>query len=176
MKKTIFSGILFLCFLFAGNNFQASAQSQLTQGEIINVSITQNLSSGNMPSTINAIVDYDVKDPSTGKVLIARGTPVIINATYEKRKGLGRPGMITLNAVSTKAVDGQLIHLKGNQLTVTGDKRRGLALGLGIGLPIGTIVCFPWGFACLAIKGKNAEIPAGTSIDNVMVQGNYTIQ
>ncbi|MEI3510536.1 MAG: hypothetical protein V8Q56_00235 [Bacteroidales bacterium] len=50
-----------------------------------------------------------------------------------------------------------------------------MALGLGIGLPLGTIVCFPWGFACLAIKGLHAEVPAGTILDYVIVAEDYTI-
>lgn len=116
----------------------------------------------------------DVKDPDTGKILIRRGAPVRIDTKIEKPRGKGRPGKITLNLLSTESVDGKNIRLS-RTAEFSGKSRRGLALGLGIGLPLGTIVCFPWGFACLAIKGLHAEVPAGTILDYVIVAEDYTI-
>ena len=123
---------------------------------------------------IKGVIDMDVKDPDTGKILIRRGAPVRIDTKIEKPRGKGRPGKITLNLLSTESVDGKNIRLS-RTAEFSGKSRRGLALGLGIGLPLGTIVCFPWGFACLAIKGLHAEVPAGTILDYVIVAEDYTI-
>lgn len=172
MKKALL-GILLFSLIPATQNV-ISAQSKLSHGQYVNVRIDESFSSRNA-TTASAFVDNDVIDPTSGKLLIAKGTPVNINVTAEKPKGKGRPGKITLNALSTQATDGQTIVLTGNKVEITGKSRRGLALGLGIGLPLGTVVCFPWGFACLAIKGLHAEVPSGTIIPNVTVQGNYTI-
>lgn len=165
---------LFIFCLLGLFSHPAFTQVRLSQGEILEVRIVDNFTSKNIPSKIQAVIDVDVKDPATGKILIRRGAPVRIDAKIQKPQGKGRPGKITLNLLSTEAVDGQNIRLS-RTAEFLGKNRRGLALGLGIGLPLGTIVCFPWGFACLAIKGLHAEVPAGTILDYVIVAEDYTI-
>ena len=154
-------GLFIFCLLW-GFSLTTLAQTRLPQGEIVEVRIVDGFTSKDAPQKIKGVIDMDVKDPDTGKILI------------EKPRGKGRPGKITLNLLSTEAVDGKNIRLS-RTAEFSGKSRRGLALGLGIGLPLGTIVCFPWGFACLAIKGLHAEVPAGTILDYVIVAEDYTI-
>lgn len=55
-----------------------------------------------------------------------------------------------------------------------GDSKKGLAIGLGVGLGV-TVLPFV-GFAFLAIKGEQAVIEANTIIPSVFVMNDYTIQ
>ena len=173
MKKMCLKGLFIFCLLW-GFSLTTLAQTRLPQGEIVEVRIVDGFTSKDAPQKIKGVIDMDVKDPDTGKILIRRGAPVRIDTKIEKPRGKGRPGKITLNLLSTEAIDGKNIRLS-RTAEFSGKRRRGLALGLGIGLPLGTIVCFPWGFACLAIKGLHAEVPAGTILDYVIVAEDYTI-
>ena len=171
MKNFALKTVLFVC-LFAGMTATAQTQAKLSHGEILEVRIIDGFDGKNVPQAINAVTDTDIKDPVTRQTIIRRGTPVRIEAKVEKPKGLGREGKIRLNLLSVQAVDGKDIRLS-RTVEYTGKKRRGLALGLGIGLPLGTF-CLPC-FACLAIKGLPAEIPSGELITYVTVQGDYTV-
>lgn len=170
MKKFALT-LLFMC-LFAGMTVTAQTQGKLSQGELLEVRIIDGFDGKTVPQVINAVTDIDIKDPVTRQTLIRRGTPVRIEAKVEKPRGLGREGKIRLNLLSVKAVDGQDIRLS-RTVEYVGKKRRGLALGLGIGLPLGTF-CLPC-FGCLAIKGLPAEVPSGELITYVAVHGDYTI-
>ena len=161
MKKMCLKGLFIFCLLW-GFSFTTLAQTRLPQGEIVEVRIVDGFTSKDAPQKIKGVIDMDVKDPDTGKILIRRGAPVRIDTKIEKPRGKGRPGKITLNLLSTEAVDGKNIRLS-RTAEFSGKSRRGLALGLGIG------------FACLAIKGLHAEVPAGTILDYVIVAEDYTI-
>lgn len=109
--------------------------------------------------TESAIVSHDVlKD---GKVVIAAGTPVILDITYEKHRGLGKPGSINVKPVSTLDVNGQVVPLVGDAKSDTGKNKRGAAIGCGV--TFGIILC-PVGLLFLCIKGGNAAIPAGSQM------------
>ena len=70
------------------------------------------------------------------------------------------------------SVDGQTILLNGSS-SETGKNKKGLAIGLGVGL---TFTFLPIiGLAFLSIKGESATIEAGT-ISNVFVMNDYNIE
>lgn len=154
-------------------NLSVFAATPLERGKGLSVRITSAIDSKHLKnSTTAAIVDNDVKSQN-GTVLIKRGTPVELQLNGKKAKGCGKAGYIEVACVSTTATDGQTIMLNGN-VNAEGDSKKGLAMGLGLGL--GLTFLFPIGFALLAIKGKNATIPANTVIPNVFVASDYTIE
>ena len=171
MKNFALKTVLFVC-LFAGMTATAQTQAKLSHGEILEVRIIDGFDGKKVREAINAATDNHIKDSVRRQTLMRRGTPVRIEAKIEKPKALGQGGKIRLNLLSVRAVDGQDIRLS-RSVEYVGKKRRGLALGLGIGLPLGTF-CLPC-FACLAIKGLPAEVPSGELITYVTVQGDYTI-
>ena len=132
-------GLFIFCLLW-GFSLTTFAQTRLPQGEIVEVRIVDGFTSKDAPQKIKGVIDMDVKDPDTGKILIRRGAPVRIDTKIEKPRGKGRPGKITLNLLSTESVDGKNIRLS-RTAEFSGKSRRGLALGLGIGLPLK--VCMP---------------------------------
>lgn len=154
-------------------NLSVFAATPLERGKGLSVRITSAINSKNLKNnTTMAIVDGDVKSQD-GTVLIKRGTPVTLQLNGKKAKGCGKAGYVEVSCLSTTATDGQTIMLNGN-VNAEGDSKKGVALGLGIGL--GLTFLFPIGFALLAIKGKNATIPANTLIPNVFVANDYTIE
>lgn len=121
-------------------------------------------------TSANIIVTQDVK--ADGVTVIAAGTPVMSQVTSIKRRGCGRPGSVSVNILSTTATNGEIVRLMGQPLVKEGVSKKGKAIGLGVGLGI-----FIWpGLACLAIKGGEAEIPAGTIIQNMMTNNEVTIK
>ena len=60
----------------------------------------------------------------------------------------------------------------GQPFNKEGVNRKGMAIGLGVGLGV---FCWPC-LACLAIKGRNAEIPIGTIVQNMMTNNEVTIK
>lgn len=156
--------------LFTVNCF--AQKTKLNTGTPISIRIVEAVNSKDPKIVPTAIVDKDVKDLITGKIFIRRGTPVELNTEIAKAKGAGKPGSIQINCISTTAVDGQIISLLGGS-HVTGDSRKGAALGCGLGL--GLTFLFPEGLFLLCIKGKNAEIPAHTMLPNVVINDNYMI-
>ncbi|MEI3511048.1 MAG: hypothetical protein V8Q56_02955 [Bacteroidales bacterium] len=108
MKKMCLKGLFIFCLLW-GFSLTTFAQTRLPQGEIVEVRIVDGFTSKDAPQKIKGVIDMDVKDPDTGKILIRRGAPVRIDTKIEKPRGKGRPGKITLNLLSTEAVDGKNI-------------------------------------------------------------------
>lgn len=117
------------------------------------------------------IVDANIMDSKGENIVISRGTPVVMDIEIQRAKGVGKAGYIKINCVSTTAVDGQRINLVGTNIA-QGNDRKGLAIGLGVGL--GIVVCPPC-FFCLCIKGENVVIPENTVLSNIVVNENYTI-
>ena len=117
------------------------------------------------------IVDANIMDSKGENIVISRGTPVVMDIEIQRAKGVGKAGYIKINCVSTTAVDGQRINLIGTNIA-QGDDRKGLAIGLGVGL--GIVVCPPC-FFCLCIKGENVVIPENTVLGNIVVNENYNI-
>ena len=117
------------------------------------------------------IVENDVKDKAVN-TLIKRGTPVQLQIEKKKAKGCGKAGYVNIKCISTTSVDGQNISLEGS-MDSEGDNKKGLAIGLGVGLGL-TFLPFV-GFGFLAIKGEQAKIQANTIMPNVFIMNDYEI-
>ena len=165
--KRLLSSIMALLIL----NVSIFASTPLTRGTSIQVRITSGVSSKINGTSPSAVVENDVKDRN-GDVLIKRGTPVQLQVHQKQAKGCGRPGYVNIKCISTTAVDGQYISLEGN-IDSEGDDKKGLAVGLGVGLGL-TFLPFV-GFAFLAIKGEQAKIQSNAIISNVVVLNDYYI-
>jgi len=108
-----------------------------------------------------------------GKVVIKGGSAAEgVIKEFKKQKGLGKQGIIKIEVLNVKAVDGSTIALSPCPISDEGEKRLGLALGLGLGL--GLLVMPPL-LACMAIKGKPANIESGYSL-NCTVLSNTTVK
>ena len=156
MKKTLLISTLLIALL-AFLNFSARAQqSSLAVGVLIVDDIDD---SDPDLLTESAVVSDDVY--YDGKILIAAGTPVIMDIQYQHRRGLGVPASVTARPVSTTDIYGQLWPLNADSRTATGKNRRGAAIGCGVFF--GIVAC-PVGLLFLCIKGGNAEIEEGTQM------------
>lgn len=156
MKKTLLISTLLIALL-AFFNFSARAQqSSLAVGVLIVDDIDD---SDPDLLTESAVVSDDVY--YDGKILIAAGTPVIMDIQYQHRRGLGVPASVTARPVSTTDIYGQLWPLNADSRTATGKNRRGAAIGCGVFF--GIVAC-PVGLLFLCIKGGNAEIEEGTQM------------
>lgn len=156
MKKTLLISTLLIALL-AFFNFSARAQqSTLAVGVLVVDDIDD---SDPDLLTESAVVSDDVY--YDGKILIAAGTPVIMDIQYQHRRGLGVPASVTARPVSTTDIYGQLWPLSADSRTATGKNRRGAAIGCGVFF--GIVAC-PVGLLFLCIKGGNAEIEEGTQM------------
>jgi hypothetical protein len=121
-------------------------------GTPLTVAIDQDLSSASVNSgqriQFHLLSDYS----EFGHVLISQGTPVRGTVTQStRRKSAGRPGALTIQVTSVRAVDGTYIPLRGTE-KVVGKNRQTQAAALGVlTLGIGATK-----------KGLSASIPAGT--------------
>ena len=156
MKKLFFISMLLIALL-ASFSFSARAQqSTLAVGVLVVDDIDD---SDPDLLTESAVVSDDVY--YDGKILIAAGTPVIMDIQYQHRRGLGVPASVTARPVSTTDIYGQLWPLSADSRTATGKNRRGAAIGCGVFF--GIVAC-PVGLLFLCIKGGNAEIEEGTQM------------
>lgn len=146
---------------------------ELRAGTPISVELIQNLNSTDL--TAGQTVDFRVKFDVIVKkkrVITAGSIGKGQITKVSKRKMFGKPGVLEIQAQYVQAVDGQLVPLTGMALKVRGDDKSALAWGLSVGLGIFTLVGFGTG---LFIKGKKAEMPAGTAL-NVSVASNIEIE
>lgn len=121
-------------------------------GTPLTVAIDQDLSSQSVNAgqriSFHLTSDYS----EFGHVLISSGTPVRGTVAHvARRKSGGRPGALTIEVTSVRAVDGTYVPLTGTA-KVVGKNRQGQAAALGVlTLGIGA-----------SKKGLAAAIPAGT--------------
>ena len=144
------------------------AQKTLKSGTLIPVTFTEKVTSSS--TTANLIVAQDVK--VDGVTAIAAGTPVLNQVPGTQKRGCGRPGPVTVTILSTTATNGEVVRLMGQPLVKEGEIKKGKAIGLGVGLGIFVWPCL----GCLAIKGGDAEIPAGTIVQNMMTNNEVVIK
>lgn len=150
MKKII----LFIAFI--------TAMSAITFAQQVNVGvvITQRITKDNGRTEQKcAKVSHDVYD--NGKLIIAAGTPVILDIQMEKHKGLGRPGTIIVRPVCTTDIYGQIIALNGAAKSDVGTDRHNAAVACGT---VFGIITFPVGLFWLCLKGGKGVIPAGSQM------------
>ena len=153
MKKII---VIICTLCLSVGFFKATAQQTVNVGlEVVKTMRKDNIKTENG----SVIVKNDVIQD--GKVLIAAGTPVVMDIQREKHRGIGKPGTITIRPVSTMDVNGQVVALNGPEKSDVGKNRRGAAIACGV--VFGIILC-PVGLLFLCIKGGNASIPAGTQM------------
>lgn len=157
-------------FLLLGLSLAMSmtAQTTLKSGTIVPVSFTEKVTSSS--TSANIIVAQDIK--VDGVTVIAAGTPVSNQVTGTKKRGCGRPGTVSVTLLSTTAVNGEVVRLMGQPISKEGANKKGKAIGLGVGLGLYLWPCL----GCLAIKGGEAEIPAGTIVQNMMTNNEVTIK
>ena len=152
-------------------NLCVFASSPLNSGKTLPVRITSEITSKSK-TTPSAIVDNDVKGKD-GRILIKRGTPVMLQVESVNKRGCGRAGEVKVKCISTTAVDGQTIMLSGGELQKEGKNKKGLAIGLGVGL--GYTFLPGVGLAFLAIKGDDAKIESNELIPVVFIASDYEI-
>ena len=146
MKK-----LLLLAFLLS-SFMSSSAQSTLKSGSVITLRFVEEVKSNS--NAANVVVANDVKVDD--KIIVSAGTPVQTQVTATKRRSCGIAGVLNVAFISTRATDGTLITLIGGSISREGKNKRGLAIGLGVGLGV-----LAWPIA-----------PANTSAANVIAQLN----
>ena len=138
----------------------APAKVTLPAGTLIALETTQPYSSKFLApgQSIDFRVRMDVK--VDGKTVIAGGSIAKGQVSrVNKARGVGREGSVEVNIKSVTAVDGQQVILSGGTYQ-EGEDRQTLAIILGV------VVCILF----LTMKGKDAEIPAGYSVDGTVAQ------
>ena len=165
----MYKRFLMTALMFCGISWASWGGTPLGRGTALQVRIVEPIDSKTMTEAV-AVVEYDVK--ANGKVLIRNGTPVQMQVQRKKARGIGRPGSLSVRVLSTQAADGQTILLSGGVLKVEGQSNKCLAIGLGVGLGFFVWPCL----GCLAIKGEQAEIEAGTVLNNVLVASDCLVE
>ena len=173
MKKVVCI-LLSLCMINV--NLMAANPVLLESGTYIPIRIMETVSSkikSKKTAVVqpSAIVDSNIYTKD-GKLLIKRGTPVMVNAVCYKAKSMGKGGEITLTPQSTKAIDGQTITLQGSK-TLYGDDCRSevVALGCILGLLVLPVI----GFLAFLDTGDNVEVPSDYVLSNSVVNSDYYI-
>ena len=166
MKTTVI--LIFSIFL---TSFLLEAKTTLKRGTSIFVELATEANS-NDNREVKAFVSMDVVDKETDEILIARGTPVVVKVERRKAKGVGKGGWLQIMPVSTTSVDGKQILLNGI-FDQTGDDRKGVTLGLGIGSAVTYLPVVGLCFLCL--KGEKVVLPRGTTLYDVTVKENYVL-
>ncbi len=126
MKK-----LLLLAFLLS-SFMSSSAQSTLKSGSVITLRFVEEVKSNS--NAANVVVANDVKVDD--KIIVSAGTPVQTQVTATKRRSCGIAGVLNVAFISTRATDGTLITLIGGSISREGRNKRGLAIGLGVGLGV----------------------------------------
>lgn len=162
MKK-----LLLLAFLLS-SFMSSSAQSTLKSGSVITLRFVEEVKSNS--NAANVVVANDVKVDD--KIIVSAGTPVQTKVTATKRRSCGIAGVLNVAFISTRATDGTLITLIGGSISREGRNKRGLAIGLGVGLGV---LAWPL-LSCLVIRGGEAVIPEGTLTTNVLTANEVTIK
>ena len=162
MKK-----LLLLAFLLS-SFMSSSAQSTLKSGSVITLRFVEEVKSNS--NAANVVVANDVKVDD--KIIVSAGTPVQTQVTATKRRSCGIAGVLNVAFISTRATDGTLITLIGGSISREGKNKRGLAIGLGVGLGV---LAWPI-LSCLVIRGGEAVIPEGTLTTNVLTANEVNIK
>ena len=98
-----------------------------------------------------AQVAMDVVD-SSGQVVISRGTPVVVTATVERARRIGRAARAEIDAVNTQDVSGAVVNLTGHYV-IEGRRKVGKAVGLTVGMSF----LYP-GFSLLHLLHRGGEL------------------
>ncbi len=150
--RQIFRAALWAVLLLGGKYLMAQENTS------IGIIVVKDIDSEDADLTYqSAVVSDDVY--SDGKLIIAAGTPVMMDIHYADNHGLGVPGEVSARPISTTDIYNRVLKLDGATMNRIGKSRRGAAIGCGVFFGI---VTFPVGLLFLCIKGADAEIPEGT--------------
>jgi hypothetical protein len=144
----------------------------LRAGTPVVVETVQTLNAKNLSEgqTVSVRVKYNVV--VSKHTVVAAGALGNATVSEVQRPGMfGKAGKVELQIQSIQAVDGQQVLVSGMAMIAEGQNRKVLAWSLAIGLFFLTIVGGAIGFF---IKGKNAEMRAGTS-SNVSVASDAQV-
>lgn len=133
---------------------KATGKATLPAHTPIIIRCTETISTKDVVSggTVNFAVVSDVKD-NNDNILIKAGTPVTAEITFAKSKGMiGKSGEIIVNDFHTTAVDGTYIPLSGSVSARPDDK-------MTLSIVLSVLICPLF----LLMKGKEAQVPAGTT-------------
>lgn len=148
--------LLLVCFSLLSFRTREVVPVTLNAGTQIPLELTQTLNSKlvQVGQTIDFRVRSDIK--AGNRVVIPAGSiakGLITRA--ERAKGLGREGFVEVQLKSVTAVDGQQVPLTSANVFREGEDKQTLSIVLGI------FICILF----LTMKGKEAEIPTGTTVD-----------
>ena len=160
---------LFVCTILVFLASNLYAESVLKIGTQVPVQLTLDASSKKMSEPPTAIVAEDILTDD-GKLAIKRGTSVSLYFGGDRARAMGAPGFFTLRFEATRTVKNMRVNLDCENIVRKGKDKHGLSIGLG------TTGFLIWPLLpCYLIKGKNVEIPAGTTFYNVFVAEDVVI-
>lgn len=176
MKDSIFSyayAVIIFAILF-WSPLQSRAEEKeflLAEGTPVNIIVNNPIRSDSQgPFAGEVAADIYSKDMSA--VLIPKGSEVKFQVNTEKNGRAGKAGVINILSATVSDLNGETILLAIPGYQIKGANKKDLAWGLSAGTFLFT---GPFGFLFLLIKGKNAEIPAGTLITEAYVSGSHKI-
>lgn len=171
LAKVKMSGLFkSLVLLVTTGLMSVASASELKVGTNLVVGLSDKITHENYMKTHRFYVENEVIDPKTKQLIIAKGTPVIVDLDYQKGRTVGRPGHVEVKFLSTLGVDNQVIALKGG-LEVKGEDKMSQTLGVGIGVGI-----FIWPmFFYLFAPGGHPEILPSNSIGIAEVTKDYIV-
>lgn len=154
MKKatSLFFAFIMICHI-------GYADGILKSSSTIPVKNVEKIESQNAKSVYEFVVSKDIKDPN-GKILIAEGSPVVVDLQTKKTKAIGRSGEIIIKLKSVEAVDGQEIELTGD-ISIKPEDIQGKVLGISLGVGL---LLFPPMLLYLLKKGDTAVLDSNTTI------------
>jgi len=133
----------------------ASSFETLRGGTTVRVTLPQISTSGlAVGATIDGSCDSGVNIGGVEFVRPGAGVKLRVSSVIPP-KGLGKPGQISLQAVSVTCVDGSEVPLRGGVFSASGEDKSTKSIIIGLFLCV---------FA-LFMKGGDAQIPPGTTID-----------
>lgn len=146
---------------FAPASGAFAAAPSLDAGSRLYVALDEGITSARGDADVGKIVRCRVwRDvESRGVIFIKAGTPATCRVDKVKRRNMGgTEGKLSIAAVETKAVDGQLVMLSG------GYNKEG-AGHKAVVWTVGLLLLWP----VLFVPGGNAELPPGTVFDTSIV-------
>lgn len=134
----------------------------LRAGTPVDVEIMNNLDGKyvNQGQSVDFRVKFDIV--VNNRTVVAAGSIAKgIVSRAQQGKGMGKAGVVEITPQYVQSVDGQFIPISGTPMIFEGKNRSGLAVGgVVLGIATGGIATAATGF----LKGKNAQVPVGTSM------------
>lgn len=160
--------LLLFVISFLGLSVYGQKEVFIPKGTDVFVKTNDVISSTSKTKQITGFVTTDVV--VNREVVIKAETPVVIEVSCRKRGGIGRPGRVSYDGVSTTTVDGHILKLNGSAMQ-KGVSKRGKSIGLTIGM---FFLIPPFNFLFLCKKGEECDmqpitIPMKTESDVAIV-------